>query len=114
MVGITKEPIVLTDLEAITRREVKGYEARSFQGKCYSILDDQQKLYSVVFVHDLPRPYPSRVVVMAQVVGDKVVIIEDITDKPLKDALMVNGGIPREQIILAYAGEALPEAAPPR
>jgi hypothetical protein len=35
------------------------------------------------------------------VVGDKVIIIEDNTDKPLVDALMVNGGVPREQITLA-------------
>lgn len=48
-------------------------------------------------------------VVLARVVGDYVVIDQDTTDKPLVDALMINGGIPRERIILACAGETLPE-----
>jgi hypothetical protein len=45
-------------------------------------------------------------VVMAQVVGEKAVIIEDVTDKPLVEALIA-GGIPREKIVLAYQGEKL-------
>lgn len=49
------------------------------------------------------------VVVLARVVGDKVVIEEDNTDKKLIDALRQRG-IPREQIILAYAGEPIPDA----
>jgi hypothetical protein len=42
-------------------------------------------------------------------VGDYVVIEEDSTDKPLVDALMVNGDVPREKIVLAYRGEVLPD-----
>jgi len=108
MVGIVREPIVLTELETITRTEVEKYLAISYTSTFYTILDDAQKLYAVVSVPHLPRPWPSRVVVMAQVVNDKVIIIEDVTDKPLVDALMVNGGVPREKIILAYAGETIP------
>lgn len=37
-----------------------------------------------------------------------IVIEEDINNKPLVDAL-VQAGIPREKIILAYAGETVPE-----
>jgi hypothetical protein len=46
---------------------------------------------------------------MARVVGDKIFIDEDTTDKPLYEALMANAGIPREQIVLAYAGETPPQ-----
>jgi hypothetical protein len=49
------------------------------------------------------------IVVLARMVGDHVVIEEDRTDKPLVDALMINGGVPREKIILVYNGEKLPE-----
>jgi hypothetical protein len=49
------------------------------------------------------------VMVLARVVGDKVVIEEDATDKKLIDALLQRG-IPRTQIVLAYAGEPLPDA----
>jgi hypothetical protein len=108
MVGIVREPIVLTELETVTRTEVEKYVAISYTSTYYALLDDAQKLYTVVSVPNLPRPWPSRVVVMAHVVGDKVIIIEDNTDKPLVDALMVNGGVPRDQIILAYAGEPVP------
>jgi hypothetical protein len=78
------------DLEAKTRAEVEQDAA--------------------VSVPHLPRPWPSRVIVMAQVVRDQVVIIEDITDKPLVDALVHNAAIPRDKIILAYKGEQFPDA----
>jgi len=47
---------------------------------------------------------------MARVVGDYIVIDEDGTlDKPLYQALMINGSIPRDRILLAYKGEKLPD-----
>ncbi len=45
--------------------------------------------------------------VMARVEGDKVIIEEDLTDRPLVDALL-QAGIAREQIVLAYAGDPIP------
>jgi hypothetical protein len=39
----------------------------------------------------------------------KVIIDEDTTDRPLVEEL-IRWDIPREQIILAYAGETLAEA----
>jgi len=87
----TKAELSLAEL---TRREVDLYAGFSFTTKAYTIFDDEQRIYAAVSVPHLPRPWPSRVIVMAQVVGDKVVIIEDITDKPLVNALMHNAGIP--------------------
>ncbi|MEM9954393.1 MAG: element excision factor XisI family protein [Chloroflexota bacterium] len=43
-----------------------------------------------------------------RVIADKIVIEVDKNSKPLVDAL-VQAGIPREQIILAYIGEKVPE-----
>jgi XisI protein len=54
---------------------------------------------------------PAGIVVMARVDGDRVIIEEDTTDKPIYKVLMFRG-IPREKIILAYAGEVIPEAEP--
>lgn len=53
------------------------------------------------------RHHPPQIMVMAHVEGDTVIIDEDLTDRPLVDAL-VRAGIPREKIVLAYAGEPLP------
>lgn len=108
---VDKVNIDMERLAEITRQEVERYVGRSDMSTLYSIMDEDQKLYSVVTVPNLPRTFPSRVVVLAQVKNDKIIILEDTTDKPLVDALMVNGGIPREQIILAYQGEQLPESA---
>jgi hypothetical protein len=44
-------------------------------------------------------------------VNDQIIIERDINNKPLVDALVQNG-IPREQIILAYAGEPVEEPMP--
>jgi hypothetical protein len=101
---ITHEQLV-----EITRREVERYAAYSFTSESYTLLDEGQKRYAVVDVPNLPRPYSSQIVVMAQVMGEKVIIIEDITDKPLYEALMVNGKVPRQQIVLVYAGETVEE-----
>jgi hypothetical protein len=50
---------------------------------------------------------------MAQVIDDTIVVLEDTSvDKPLVDALMSNGGVPRDKIILAYKGEKRPESDP--
>ena len=42
--------------------------------------------------------------------GDTIVVECGLNDKPLVDAL-VQAGVPREQIVLVYAGESIAEAA---
>jgi XisI protein len=100
----------VTDLNAIVEREVEGYSGPALKAVTRALADRERHIYAVVVIPDRPRPFPSRVVVMAHVEGDKVVIDEDTTDRPLWKEL-VAAGIPREQIILTYAGESLPENA---
>jgi hypothetical protein len=38
---------------------------------------------------------------------DRIIIDEDTTDRPLVDAL-ISAGVPREKIVLLYAGEEAP------
>ena len=102
-----------TAILQITHREVDLYAGSIAGGKLYPVLDDENQTYAILYVDDQYQDRPAWVVVMARVVGEYVVIDEDTTDKPLVDALMINGGIARERIILAYAGETLPiETAP--
>lgn len=100
------------ELIEIVQREVADYAGPTYKGTTYYSQDDQHQLYSVIIVPDLPRPFPARIVVMARVIGDRVVIDEDTTDRPLYEELM-RSGIPREQIVLAYAGETLPDEERP-
>lgn len=96
-------------LAEITHREVSRYAVDSDDVQLYSVLDDEHKTYAVNVVPANVQERPAWVAVMVRVVGDYVVIDEDSTDKPLVDALMMNGDVPREKIILAYRGEGLPD-----
>jgi hypothetical protein len=93
----------------ITRREVEMYAGYSPKAKLDSVLDDQNLTSAVVIIPNWSRSIPVEIFVLARIVGDSIVIEEDTTDKPLIDALMVNGNIPREQIVLAYTGEIAPD-----
>lgn len=100
----------VNELEAILRQEVADYSGPAFKAKTYYVEDQKQHIYLVVIVpnDNYPVNVKAGIIVMARIVGDKVVIDEDTTDRPLYEALM-RSGIPREQIVLAYAGETLPE-----
>ena len=110
MVGIIKEQLSLAQLAEVTRREVAGYVGHSPFAKLYPLLDDTNQTYAVVIVEKENEKRLVDIVILARIVGDRVVIEEETTDKPLVDALMINGGVPREQIVLAYAGEVVPDA----
>ncbi len=47
---------------------------------------------------------------LVRMLGETIVIEHDQNDKPLFEAL-VQAGIPRTQIVMAYAGEPVPESA---
>jgi hypothetical protein len=108
MVRVAKEHIE-SSLAEITRREVDMYSGPSHQADLYSVLDDENQRYAVVVVAQLDGKRTVWVMMMAHVADDYIVIDEDTTlEKHLVDALMVNGDVPRDKIILAYKGETLP------
>lgn len=103
MVGMTQERLNLAE---ITRREVDLYAGNTHDAKLYPVLDDKNQSYAVITVPDRAEERPAWVAIMARVIGDTIIIDEDTSlDKPLFEALMVNGGVPRENIVLAYKGE---------
>ena len=105
MVTITTE---ITELAQKTREEVLRYAGYSPIAKLVPLMDDSNQTYAVVMMEDNPEEQSTWVVVMARVVDDKIIIEEDTSlDKPLVDALITNAKIPREQIVLRYAGERL-------
>ena len=99
----------IDQLTNIVQREVMGYHGPAFKAKTYYFEDLANQAFTVAIVPDYqyPRRSKATVTVMAHIVGSTVVIDEDITDRPLYEELIA-AGIPREQIILAYAGETLP------
>jgi hypothetical protein len=108
MAQIIREQAPAKTLAEIVRREVQAYEVGGVGGRLIAVLDDSRQRYALLVIVDRTEPLPVWVTMLAEVVGEYVLILEDRTDKPLVDALMVNGGISRDKIVLAYTGETLP------
>jgi hypothetical protein len=103
----------MDNLVEILREEVQKYAGggRGANILLFSLLDDNNLTYAVNAVDYPTREQPAGVVVLARIVGDKIVIEEDMTDKKLIDALLQRG-IPRDKIVLAYNGESYPQVTP--
>jgi hypothetical protein len=98
----------ISDLARIVQPEVAAYHTIAWKAKSYYLADDKNQIYAVIDIPEREHPIEDRpaIIVMARIDGERVIIVEDITDRPLYEALM-RAGIPREQIVLAYAGESL-------
>jgi hypothetical protein len=97
---------LLDGLAQIVREVVAGYVCPSPNATMYLLEDAERQVYGAVSVphHDKNKV---RVVVLARVEQDKVMIEADITDKPLYEALD-QAGVARQHIVLAYAGQTAP------
>ena len=94
---------------AITVAEVVGsYATKSLNATLYHLHDSRIGTDAVIVVPQ-KRAHVPEVVMMTRIVNNHVVIESDRTDRPLEEALIA-AGIPRSQIILAYAGEVTPTA----
>jgi hypothetical protein len=100
----------MTELIDIVREEVIEYasDGVGINLRLFPICDEKRLIYAVNAVDYPQYDTFAGVVVLARIVGDKVVIEHDGTDKPLFDALL-GRGIPREKIVLAYANEPVPD-----
>jgi hypothetical protein len=89
-------------------QEMQAYAGDALNGKSYLMQDDTGTVLSVLAEGVFNGESVRFVALFVRLVDDLIVIDTDRNDKPLVDAL-VQAGIPREQIVLAYAGESLPE-----
>ncbi len=101
----------IMDWIPMVRKVIEAYATAAYKAKSYYIEDNSRQLYTVLTVpnHDYPIDTKPGVIILSRIVDDLIVIEQDNTDRPLYEELLRNG-IPREQIILAYAGETIPEA----
>jgi hypothetical protein len=105
----------IENLAQIVQREVADYQRPALKATTYYFEDRVNHHYLVILLPDyeVHEKVNSGIVVMARIVGDTIIIDEDTTDRPLFEEL-VRAGIPREKIVLLYAGEQppQPESAP--
>lgn len=99
----------MDQLSEVVKGQVQWYAGEGLGVELVSLVNDQKHVYAVAVLDTPTHKEPPEFMIMARVKGDRVIVEADTTDRPLVDALM-QAGIPREKIVLAYAGETMPEA----
>lgn len=89
---------------------LRGYAGRALNGYSYLTSSADRRVFAIVSIGHVRDRQIADTGLIVRLVGDSIVIERDINDKPLVEAL-VAAGIPRDRIILAYAGESTGEAA---
>ncbi len=92
----------MDSLDNLVKKVVFSYASGGLNLRTYPLANDQQHIYAVNVIDWPERHQPAAVVVLARIEGNQVIIEEDLTDRPLVEAL-INAGVPREQITLRYA-----------
>lgn len=92
-----------------TLRDVmRGYAKKGLNGQGYYMENEEHNVFAVISLATMPKAQRIATAgLIVHVVNDKIIIERDMNDKILLDALL-QAGIPREQIVLAYAGESVP------
>lgn len=91
--------------------EIEAYAKPGFNGWGYMVKSADSQVYGVLDISIQNKQRHADASLIVRFENDLIIIELDMNSKPLVDAL-VQAGIPREQIILAYAGEPIPEGVP--
>lgn len=94
-------------LQEMVKQAVFGYAGGGSNLLTFPMLNEEYQVYAVTIIDYPIHKRDAGILVMARIDGDQVIVEEDTTDRPLLDAL-IQAGVPREKIVLAYAGEAVP------
>ena len=97
-------------LRETLQHEMAGYAGKALNGYSYLLDNADQDIFAVISIAQLRDERIADAGLIVRLVDDKIIIELDLNSKPLVDAL-VQAGVPREQIVLAYAGESVAEAA---
>ena len=103
--------VALKDEMNVILKEIAAYAKPPLNGgQSYLTQSSDNKLFSVVDVLYMNGKHQADTGLVVRIVGDYIIIEHDMNNKPLVDALL-QAGIQRQQIILAYEGESVPEIA---
>jgi hypothetical protein len=95
----------------LVREVVEAYAVSGANFESFLAISPDGSLFTVLDIaNDNEGHRFAATSVVVRVIGKQVVVEHDDNDKPLVDAL-VQAGVPREQIVLAYAGEPVPKTA---
>jgi hypothetical protein len=91
------------------RTVLEGYTGEALNGYSYLTESKDGIAFTVVSIGYLPDKRIVDAGLIVRLVGDQIIVERDVNDKPLVDAL-VQAGVSRDQIVLAYAGEPVSES----
>ena len=95
------------DIKQTIFRVLQGYTGEALNGHQYLTQNTDETVWTVVAVGVVRGTRIADTSIVVQLRGERIVIERDVNDKPVVDAL-VQAGIARENIVLAYTGEAVP------
>ncbi len=95
-------------LTAILKQVIEGYTGEALNGYSYLTASADERLFTVVSVGHVHGERFADTALIVRVMGKHIVIERDVNDKLLVDALL-QAGISRDKIVLAYAGEPVQE-----
>jgi XisI protein len=96
-------------LKQILLDTMTGYTGKGLNSSSYLTCDANGDLFATISIGNLQHQHIANSGLIVRLIGEFIVIEQDMNDKILLDALL-QAGVPREKIVLAYAGEKLPEA----
>jgi len=97
-------------LNETVKKAMKGYAVKGLNSDAYLTVSPDGNLLTVV---DIAQSGGKRIVetsLIVRLLNDQVIVEHDDNNKPLVDAL-VQAGVERNKVVLAYLGEAVPEVA---
>ncbi len=98
----------MATLKQMVHQVVSEYAKDGLNCISYLTQNNDGSLLTVVDIEN--KPHDMDVSLVVRIIGEQIVIERDLNNKPAVDAL-VQAGIDRKDIILAYAGETVPETA---
>ena len=87
-----------------------GYAGHDLNGDSFLTQSSDRTVMTVISVGDVRGQHFAVANLVARIADGRIVIEHDIHDKPLVDALL-EAGVSRQRIVLAYAGESGSHAA---
>jgi hypothetical protein len=83
---------------------IRGYAGEAVNGISYAVRNEEEDVWAVVGVAMWQNQRVANSSLIVRLMEGKIVVERDMNSKPLYEALL-QAGIPREKIVLAYAGE---------
>src|SRR5690349_8384074 len=97
----------MDSLKGTFQAVIEGYTGEGLNGHAYLVHDSVQDIYTVISVGYIKQRRVADANLIVRLTKDKIIIERDMNDKTLIEALL-QAGIPRHSIIVAYAGEPIP------